>query len=171
RQSADTGRTCDFADHRHLLAAAISTWYRQNRASSCAFSSRVPAPVMASLSNRLQPAAACIAAVALLCLPAIWNGFLLVFDDVGGYLERWPTRSLGLGRSAVYGLLLLIPAPVGPGDRASGGRERLDRRSRAKSFWPAPLPVDRRMGGSDRCHQRPRLFRLGGDPGRLGRSR
>src|SRR5262249_35712917 len=45
-------------------------------------------------------------AVTLLCLPAIWNGFPLVFDDVGGYLERWPTASLGLGRSIPYGLLL-----------------------------------------------------------------
>src|SRR5215470_7684399 len=41
-----------------------------------------------------------------LCLPAVWNGFPLMFDDVGGYLERWPTNSLGLGRSTVYGLLL-----------------------------------------------------------------
>jgi hypothetical protein len=47
-------------------------------------------------------------AITLLCLPAIWNGFTLVFDDVGGYLERWPTRTLGLGRSAPYGLLLWI---------------------------------------------------------------
>src|SRR5262249_4182454 len=45
-------------------------------------------------------------AIALLCLPVLWNGFPLMFDDVGGYLERWPTRSLGLGRSTVYGLML-----------------------------------------------------------------
>jgi hypothetical protein len=45
-------------------------------------------------------------AVALLCLPALWNCFPLMFDDVGGYLERWPTGTLGLGRSTVYGLLL-----------------------------------------------------------------
>src|SRR5215468_2887927 len=45
-------------------------------------------------------------AIALLCLPALWNGFPLMFDDVGGYLERWPTRSLGLGRTTVYGLML-----------------------------------------------------------------
>ncbi len=31
-----------------------------------------------------------------------------MYDDVGGYLERWPTRSLGLGRSTVYGLLLWL---------------------------------------------------------------
>jgi hypothetical protein len=44
--------------------------------------------------------------IALLCVPALWNGFPLMFDDVGGYLERWPTGSLGLGRSTVYGLML-----------------------------------------------------------------
>src|SRR5215469_8714396 len=45
-------------------------------------------------------------AIALLSLPALWNGFPLMYDDVGGYLERWPTHSLGLGRSAAYGVLL-----------------------------------------------------------------
>jgi hypothetical protein len=52
--------------------------------------------------------AAFVIAVALLCLPALWNGFPLMFDDVGGYLERWPTGTLGHGRSTVYGLLLWI---------------------------------------------------------------
>jgi hypothetical protein len=47
-------------------------------------------------------------AMALLCAPAIWNGFPLVHDDIGGYLERWPLRSLGHGRSVPYGLLLWI---------------------------------------------------------------
>jgi hypothetical protein len=47
-------------------------------------------------------------AVMLLCLPALWNGFPLMFDDVGGYLERWPTGTLGQGRSTVYGLLLWV---------------------------------------------------------------
>lgn len=60
-------------------------------------------------SARQQPVAFA-AAVALLCLPAIWNGFPLLFDDVGGYLERWPTRTLGNGRSAAYGLLLSVTA-------------------------------------------------------------
>jgi hypothetical protein len=57
-------------------------------------------------------AAAHAVAVVLLCLPALWNGFPLMFDDVGGYLERWPTASLGLGRSTIYGLLLWITQPV-----------------------------------------------------------
>jgi len=47
-------------------------------------------------------------AMALMCLPALWNHFPLMFDDVGGYLERWPTGSLGHGRSTVYGLLLWV---------------------------------------------------------------
>jgi len=53
-------------------------------------------------------AAEYVVAVTLLCLPAIWNGFPIMFDDVGGYLERWPTASLGFGRSSVYGLLLWV---------------------------------------------------------------
>jgi hypothetical protein len=52
--------------------------------------------------------AAYVIAIALLCAPALWNGFPLMFDDVGGYLERWPTGTLGQGRSTVYGLLLWI---------------------------------------------------------------
>ncbi len=56
----------------------------------------------------VDDAPAYIIAVLLLCLPALWNGFPLMFDDVGGYLERWPSGSLGLGRSTVYGLLLSL---------------------------------------------------------------
>jgi hypothetical protein len=59
-----------------------------------------------------QTALPCLAAymiaMALMCLPALWNHFPLMFDDVGGYLERWPMGSLGLGRSTVYGLLLWV---------------------------------------------------------------
>lgn len=56
----------------------------------------------------VRRAAAYALAVALLCLPAIWNRFPLMFDDVGGYMERWPTATLGFGRSAAYGLLLWL---------------------------------------------------------------
>lgn len=56
----------------------------------------------------LSPALAYGLAVALLCWPAIWNGFPLVHDDVGGYLARWPAGSLEDGRSVAYGLLLWI---------------------------------------------------------------
>lgn len=54
----------------------------------------------------LRPMLAYGLALSLLCMPAIWNGFPLVHDDLGGYLERWPLRSLGHGRSVPYGLLL-----------------------------------------------------------------
>jgi hypothetical protein len=56
----------------------------------------------------VRDAPAYVIAVLLLCLPALWNGFPVMFDDVGGYLERWPSGSLGLGRSTVYGLLLWL---------------------------------------------------------------
>lgn len=52
--------------------------------------------------------AAYAVAIVLLLLPALWNGFPLMFDDVGGYLERWPSGSLSIGRSTSYGLLLWI---------------------------------------------------------------
>jgi hypothetical protein len=62
----------------------------------------------AGFSYGAAPVIAHMIAVILLCAPALWNGFPLMFDDVGGYLERWPTGTLGQGRSAVYGLLLWI---------------------------------------------------------------
>lgn len=31
-----------------------------------------------------------------------------MYDDAGGYLERWPAGTLGFGRSAAYGLLLWV---------------------------------------------------------------
>src|SRR5262245_4665411 len=52
------------------------------------------------------------AAIAVRCLPAIWNGFPLLFHDTGGYLERWPSGTLGNGRSAAYGLLVWLAAPT-----------------------------------------------------------
>jgi len=59
---------------------------------------------------RLNRVAALTTAVLVLCLPALWNGLPFVYDDVGGYLERWPTGTLGDGRSAVYGALLWATA-------------------------------------------------------------
>jgi hypothetical protein len=55
-----------------------------------------------------RTAAAYAASILVLCLPALWNQFPLMYDDVGGYLDRWPSETLGLGRSTVYGLLLWI---------------------------------------------------------------
>jgi hypothetical protein len=63
---------------------------------------------MTAISYRMPRLAAYVIAMAIMCLPALWNHFPLMFDDVGGYLERWPTGSLGHGRSTVYGLLLWI---------------------------------------------------------------
>jgi hypothetical protein len=60
----------------------------------------------------VRGAPAYVIAVLLLCLPALWNGFPLMFDDVGGYLERWPAGSLALGRSTVYGLMLWFARPA-----------------------------------------------------------
>ncbi len=45
-------------------------------------------------------------AIVVLCLPMLWNRFPLMFDDVAGYMERWPTASLALGRSTVFGTLV-----------------------------------------------------------------
>jgi hypothetical protein len=41
-----------------------------------------------------------------LMLPALWNGFPLIFPDTGGYLDRPILGTLGMGRSALYGLYL-----------------------------------------------------------------
>jgi hypothetical protein len=59
-------------------------------------------------SNALSPTLAYGLAIVLFCLPAIWNGFPLIHDDVGGYLERWPAQGLEKGRSVPYGLLLWV---------------------------------------------------------------
>lgn len=46
------------------------------------------------------------AATLLLLLPALWNGFPLLFFDTGGYLARPFDGTLAAGRSAVYGFWL-----------------------------------------------------------------
>jgi hypothetical protein len=43
---------------------------------------------------------------AQLLAPAVWNGFPFVFADTGGYLARPHERTLEIGRSALYGVLL-----------------------------------------------------------------
>jgi hypothetical protein len=72
------------------------------------FSHRLPRLAAFIRTPLLREAPVYAVAVLVLCLPAVWNGFPLIFDDVGGYLERWPSGSLGLGRSTVYGLLLWL---------------------------------------------------------------
>ena len=43
-----------------------------------------------------------------LLLPALWNGFALVFFDTGGYIDRAVEMSLYPGRSVFYGLFLWL---------------------------------------------------------------
>src|SRR5208283_4438087 len=46
-----------------------------------------------------------------LIAPALWNGFPLIFPDTGGYLDRPILGTLGMGRSALYGLFLYTGIP------------------------------------------------------------
>ncbi len=65
--------------------------------------------------RRLSNAAGWIAAGAAtlaLVAPALWNGFPLIFPDTGGYLQRPITGTLALGRSAIYGLFLVLGSPL-----------------------------------------------------------
>jgi hypothetical protein len=57
-------------------------------------------------TTRLRWAAAIAVMLLALLAPAIWNGFPLVYADTGGYLERAFTRTLDIGRSALYGAVL-----------------------------------------------------------------
>src|SRR5450830_737014 len=54
---------------------------------------------------------ASIAMVLALMTPALWNGFPLIFPDTGGYLTRPIEGTLGMGRSALYGLFLYAGVP------------------------------------------------------------
>jgi hypothetical protein len=47
----------------------------------------------------------------MLMAPAIWNGFPIIFPDTGGYLDRPILGTLGMGRSAFYGLFLYLGVP------------------------------------------------------------
>jgi hypothetical protein len=58
-----------------------------------------------------RPAASLLGLLALL-VPALLNGFPLVFADTGGYLARPFERTLALGRSAFYGLFLAAGIPL-----------------------------------------------------------
>lgn len=49
--------------------------------------------------------------VALVMLPALWNGFPILFPDTGGYLARPFEGTLELGRSALYGAFLAAGIP------------------------------------------------------------
>src|SRR5450756_1600754 len=56
-------------------------------------------------------ALASIAMVLVLMTPARWNGFSFIFPDTGGYLSRPIEGTLGMGRSALYGLFLYAGVP------------------------------------------------------------
>jgi hypothetical protein len=51
------------------------------------------------------------AMVLALMMPALWNGFPLIFPDTGGYLTRPIEGTLGMGRSALYGLFIYAGVP------------------------------------------------------------
>ena len=53
-----------------------------------------------------------LAAVLLLLLPALWNGFPLLEYDTGGYLARWFEGILVPSRSTTYGLFLASGWPL-----------------------------------------------------------
>ena len=52
------------------------------------------------------------AMVMLLTAPALWNGFPLIFPDTGGYVTRLIEGTLGMGRSALYGVFLYAGVPL-----------------------------------------------------------
>jgi hypothetical protein len=53
-----------------------------------------------------------LAAAAALLLPAVWNGFPLVFHDTGGYLGAFSDGELGFGRSVAYGAFMALGLPL-----------------------------------------------------------
>ncbi|MCF8476652.1 MAG: hypothetical protein K9G60_06455 [Pseudolabrys sp.] len=59
-----------------------------------------------TLRDRLTWTLACLACVAILVAPAIWNGFPLLQYDTGGYIASWYDGELHINRSVPYGLLL-----------------------------------------------------------------
>jgi len=64
-----------------------------------------------SQSNVLAWILASAAMLLALMAPALWNGFPLIFPDTGGYLDRPILGTLGMGRSALYGLFLYTGVP------------------------------------------------------------
>lgn len=51
-----------------------------------------------------------VASLLLLLAPALWNRYPIVFFDTGGYIERWFTLTVTMGRSLAYGLFLGVTA-------------------------------------------------------------
>lgn len=63
-------------------------------------------------SNIAAWTVAITAMILALLLPALWNGFPLIFPDTGGYLERPMLGTLENGRAAIYGLFLYAGIPL-----------------------------------------------------------
>jgi hypothetical protein len=70
------------------------------------------APIPNLQSNVLAWPLASTCMVLALMAPALWNGFPLIFPDTGGYLDRPVLGTLGMGRSAFYGLFLYAGVPL-----------------------------------------------------------
>ena len=58
------------------------------------------------MRGRARWGLAAVLCVALLCAPALWNGFPLLQYDTGGYLVRWYEGYLVPSRAVLYGLFL-----------------------------------------------------------------
>lgn len=65
-----------------------------------------------SARDRARWALAAILSIALLVVPAIWNGFALLQYDTGGYLARWYEGTLVPSRAVAYGLMLNAGVPA-----------------------------------------------------------
>ena len=78
-----------------------------------------PAPDSATMNRPVEWACAAALAVALLLVPALWNGFPLLEYDTGGYIARWYDAELVESRSTTFGLFLAA--------------------THAFDFWPALL--------------------------------
>jgi len=49
--------------------------------------------------------------IAAMLAPAIWNGFPIIFPDTGGYFTAPMVQQMANGRSALYGLFLILGIP------------------------------------------------------------
>jgi hypothetical protein len=61
--------------------------------------------------DRALWALAVLLSILLLIAPALWNGFVLLQWDTGGYLARWYEATLVPNRAVVYGLILTAGVP------------------------------------------------------------
>lgn len=50
--------------------------------------------------------------IAAMLAPAIWNGFPIIFPDTGGYFTAPMVQQMANGRSALYGLFLILGIPL-----------------------------------------------------------